>query len=216
MLLGSAAVSTTTQFNLSYIPQYIDITNTATITRLRVTALGYGIICDLDASGIGALKNTRFQTTIASTVLNRIYLANGLVKGLNCLIEITNGATATNVYASNLSDNGKNATFFYQSVIQKVFANTGVTFTKFAVLALPSMASTDYVQVSFNDGCDSRLDQPELRGYMAQFQALDTTANDLKLDNLDSIISSVTVYVATDQQAYVQKYLPVDTILGRF
>jgi len=216
MLLGSASAGTTTQFNLSYVPQYLDITNIATVTRLRVTALGKGTILDLDATGLSALRNTRFQSTIATTVLSRYFLANGIIKGMNCLIEVTNGATATNVYQGVQQDSG-DATLFYQSAIQKIFANTGVTFNKFAVLALPSMSTaTDYVQIEMNDGANSRWDTLELRGYMAQYQSLDGTSSDFKIDNLDSIINNVTVYCTTDQQAYIQKYLPLVAVEGRF
>jgi hypothetical protein len=45
---------------------------------------------------------------------------------------------------------------------------------------------------------------------------LDGNVNDFKIDNLDSIIQSVTVYCAADQQVYVQKYLAVAPIEGRF
>lgn len=225
MLLGTAGASTTTQFNLSYIPQYIDITNIATVTRLRVTALGDGVILDLDAAGLAATRNTRFQQNIVTTVLNRFFLANGIVKGKNCLVEVVNGVTASAVYASSQADNTQNVgldgvkrdtTLYFQSVIQKVFANTGTTFKKFGVLCLPSLGVTDYVQIQFLDGANVRMDQAELRGYMAQFQALDGNANDFKVDNLDSNIDSVTVYCAADQQAYVQKYLAVAEIEGRF
>jgi hypothetical protein len=215
MLLGTAAASTTTQFNISYVPQYLDITNIATVTRLRVTALGDGIILDLDAAGLAAVRNTRFQSIVATTALNRFFLANGIVKGKNCLIEIVNGATVSAVYASSQGDEG-DGTMYFQSVIQKVFANTGTTFKRFGILALPSLALADYVQIEYNDGCNVRMDQAELRGLIAQYQALDGNANDFKVDNLDSIIQSVTVYCATDQQAYVQKYLAVAPIEGRF
>jgi hypothetical protein len=215
MLIGTAAASTTTQFNLAYIPQYLDITNIATVTRLRVTALGDGIILDLDAAGLAALRNTRFQSTLATTVLNRFFLANGIVKGRNCLIEVTNGATVSAVYASAQGDEGE-GTLYYQSVIQKVFGNTGTTFKRFGVLSMPSLALADYVQIEYNDGANVRMDQAELRGLIAQYQSLDGNVNDFKIDNLDSIIQSVTVYCAADQQVYVQKYLAVAPIEGRF
>jgi hypothetical protein len=215
MILGPVATGATTTFNLSYIPQYIDITNIATVTRLRVTSLGSGVVLDLDAAGLAALRNTRFQSLVATTVLNRFFLANGIVKGVNCVVEVTNGVTATVCLASSQSDSGK-ATLYFQGVPQKVFANTGVTFRKFGILALPSMVAGDYVQIEFNDGLNVKWDVTELRGWMAQYQALDGNVNDLKIDNLDSIISSVTVYCAADQLAYVQKYLPLDTIEGKF
>lgn len=215
MLLGSAGASATTPFNLSYVPQYIDVTNLATVTRLRVTALGKGIVLDLDATGLAALRNTRFQTSVGTTVLNRFFLANGLLKGLNCLVEVINGVTASNVYAASQGDEGQN-TLLFQSVAQQIFANTGVTFKKFGVLALPSLAAGDYVQIEMNDGLNTRMDQAELRGWIAQYQALDGNANDFKIDNLDSAIQSVTVYCAANQLAYIQKYLAVDTIEGKF
>lgn len=213
MLLGTATASTTSQFNLSYIPQYIEVSNITTISRIRVTALGDGIVLDLDAAGIAALANTRFQ--FVPTATKRLFLANGVVKGKNCVIEITNGATVANVYASSLADS-KDATLYFQAVFQKTFANTGTTFQRFSVLAFPSAAATDYFQVLFNDGTNTRVDLPELRAILAQFQAGDNTVNDQKWDNLDSWIQSVTAYVAADMNAYVQKYVPVGTIEGKF
>jgi hypothetical protein len=215
MILGPVSASATTTFNLSYIPHYIDITNIATVTRVRVTSLGSGVVLDLDAAGLAAMRNTRFQSVVATTVLNRFFLANGLVKGINCIIEVTNGATATVCLAGSQQDSGTN-TMYFQGVPQKIFANTGVTFTKFAVLALPSLAAGDYVQMEFRDGTNSKWDVSELRGWMAQYQSLDANASDFKIDNIDSLISSVTVYCATDQLAYVQKYLPIGTIEGKF
>jgi hypothetical protein len=215
MILGPVPASATTTFNLSYIPQYIDIPNIATVTRLRVTSLGNGVIFDADATGLAALRNTRFQTVVATTVLNRYFLANGLVKGVNCIVEITNGATATSALAGSQQDSGED-TLYFQGVPQKIFANTGVTFRKFGILALPSLVAGDYVQIEFNDGTNSKWDLSELRGWMAQYQSLDGNASDLKIDNLDSLISSVTVYCGIDQLAYVQKYLPLGTIEGKF
>lgn len=215
MILGPVTAAGTSTFNLSYIPQYIDITNIATITRLRVTSLGSGVILDLDATGIAALRNTRFQTTVATTVLNRFFLANGLIKGINCIVEITNGATATTCLAGSQQDSG-DGTLYFQGVPQKIFANTGVTFRKFGVLALPSLVAGDYIQIEFLDGTNSKWDYTELRGWMAQYQALDGNTNDIKVDNLDSLIASVTVYCAADQLAYIQKYLPIGNIEGKF
>jgi hypothetical protein len=182
---------------------------------VRVTSLGSGVIFDSDATGLLALRNTRFQTTVATTVLNRFFLANGLVKGINCIVEVTNGATATVALAGSQQDSGDD-TLYFQGVPQKIFANTGVTFRKFGILALPSLVAGDYVQIEFNDGTNSKWDVTELRGWMAQYQSLDGTASDLKIDNLDSLISSVTVYCGVDQLAYVQKYLPIGTIEGKF
>lgn len=202
-LLGAIAPSTTTQYNLSFVPQNLILANTTTVTRLRVTALGKGIILDLDAAGLAALKNMRQQGAVTSFA--EYLLANGVVKKTNCTIEITNGATASTLYYNSLADS-KDATAYVISKIQTIFANSLTSFNKFAVLAMPSFGASDYVNIEFNDGLVSRVDQPEIRTILAKFQAIENNANDLKIDNLDAWIKSVQLQTTAQQSVYVQSY----------
>ena len=206
-LLGAIAPSTTTQFNLSFVPQNLILANITTVTRLRVTALGKGIILDLDAAGLAALKNMRQQGVV--TAVAEYLLANGVVKGTNCTIEITNGATASTLYYNSLADS-KDATAYVVSKIQTIFANSLTKFDKFAVLAMPSFGTSDYVNLEFTDGLVSRIDQPELRTMLAKFQTIENNTNDLKIDNLDAWIKSAELQTTTQQSVYVQSY---DTLI---
>lgn len=202
-LLGSIPPSTTTQFNLSFVPQNLVFTNITTITRVRVTALGKGIILDLDAAGLAALKNMRQQGAVASVA--EFLLANGIVKGVNCTIEVTNGATISALYYNSLADS-KDATAYVMSKIQTIFANSLTKFEKFAVMAMPSLGASDYANFEFNDGLVSRIDQPEIRTILAKFQTIENNTNDLKIDNLDAWIKSVELQTTTQQSVYVQSY----------
>jgi hypothetical protein len=202
-LLGSITASTTTQFNLSFVPQNIILANITTVTRVRVTALGKGIILDLDAAGLAALKNMRQQGPVTGTA--EFLLANGVVKATNCTIEITNGATVSTLYYNSLADS-KDATVYVVSKIQTIFANSLTKFEKFAVLALPSFGTSDYANLEFNDGLVSRVDQPELRTILAKFQTVENNINDLKIDNLDAWIKSAELQTTTQQSVYVQTY----------
>lgn len=202
-LLGVITPSTTTQFNLSFVPQNLILANITTVTRVRVTALGKGIILDLDAAGLAALKNMRQQGAVSGTA--EFLLANGVVKGVNCTIEITNGATASTLYYNSLADS-KDATAYVVSKIQTIFANSLTKLDKFAVLAVPSFGASDYANLEFTDGLVSRVDQPELRTILAKFQTVENNTNDLKIDNLDAWIKSAELQTTTQQSVYVQSY----------
>ena len=204
--IGVIAASTTSIFSLSYVPQTITFSNITSISRVRVTVNNAGIICDLDIAGINSLKNTRSQSIVTGQV--ELMLANGIAKGKNCIIEVTNGATVASLFASSYA-NQTEATVYVQSAIQRAYANTPITFNKFAVLGFPSMGASDYGMLETGDGLQQKVDQIEWRNLLSKLQMVENNANDLKLDNLDAWVKGVTLYLSADQNVYIQRYIEI-------
>lgn len=210
MLLGAVGASATTSFTLPFVPQALGLANITTITNVRVTVLGDGVICDLDATGLANLKNTRQQGAVTSYV--EIMLANGVVKNKTCLIEITNGVTASTAYHTTMANSG-DASLYYVSQKTTVLAGAGTDFRKFAVLGLAASATTDYAIVTFKDGATQRYEQAEVRILFSKFQAVENNANDLRIDNIDGWIDTVTFYPTATQLVYVQSWKAVGVLV---
>lgn len=210
MLLGAIPAAGVTTFTLPFVPQSIALANITTITALQVTVLGDGVILDLDAVGLTNLKNTRQQGVV--TGYSEYILSNGVVKGKTCTITITNGATASTAYHSTFGDS-KEATLYFGTFKQTVLAGSGTEFKKFGVIGLGNSATTDYAIIQFGDGAIQRFEQPELKMLLAKFQAVENNSNDNKIDNIDGWINSVTFYPTAQQTVYVQKWMPVGSLV---
>jgi len=210
MLLGNIGASATTTLTIPFVPQALAFSNIQTITRVVVTVLGDGIIADYDAVSLANLKNTRVQGIVANYA--EIMLANGIVKGKTCTIEVTNGVTAAVAFQTVYSDSGQ-ASLYWGMSRQTVLAGSGTDFTKFGVLGLANSSSTDYAIVKFGDGAVQRFERDELRIMLAKFQCIENTLNDFKIDNIDGWISTVTFYPTTSQLVFIQKWLPVGSLV---
>jgi hypothetical protein len=204
MLLGTVAASTTTTFNLPFTPQSFTFANITTITGFKVTPQGGTPVIDLDAAGLAALRNQRQQSAV--TTFSDFMAANGVVKDKACLVEITNGATVSTVYHTSYS-NQTPATAFLTSTRETVLVGASQRFEKFAVLACPSAASTDYFMIEFADGVTQRFERDELRNLLSKFQAVTNDANDYKIDNLDGWIKAVEFTATSQQIVYIQRFV---------
>lgn len=204
MLLGAIPASGTTVFNLPFTPQAFTFANITTITAFKVTPQGGQPVIDLDAMGLAILKNARQNSVV--TAFSDFMVGTGVEKDKSCLVEVTNGVTASTLYHTTYA-NQTPATSFLTSTRETVLVGAPVRFEKFAVLACPSAAASDYFMIEFNDGVTQRFERDELRNLLSKFQAVSNDVNDYKIDNFDGWIKAVDFTASAQQVVYVQRFI---------
>lgn len=207
-LTTGAAVQTNK--DLPYCPQFIAYTAATQITSLRVTTLDGGIICDLDATGLTALRGILRKGVVTNG--NVIQLANGLVPGRNILIEAVNSGVQTPSVFGWSEEQYPETAYYVQSIRAKAFANTSVDITNFAYFAAPSMASTDQVNITFRDGLTQTLKRDELQYALMDNQNEVNTPN-YAWDNTNQRVRTLQFIGSSDQTIYVVKFVSVDNKL---
>jgi hypothetical protein len=191
---GVGVVST---FNINYVPEYLYFVAATQLTGLKVTALGDGVICDLDAVGLSAIGVLRRQGATANSYL--IPLANGLIKNKNCEIVVTNSAAQTPTLYGVGTEWGDT---YIQSIRQVAFANSGAQFEKFAFLAIPAIGATDTLNINYRSGFTTKMEDVELDAMMSM------TQNGIVkgIDNFAGEIKSVQLTPAADRSVYMLRY----------
>lgn len=201
MIIGTIPASSTGTINLTYMPEYIAFVAATVPTQLRVTALGDGVICDLDANGINALNGADEVSRLANAFVIR--LADGMIKGRNVEITITNAvASVLTVYGYS----ERKGIDYLQSIRQTILASSGVEFRDFGLLGLPALGAADTVDILYADGHNQRFMDVELN-LLRQQNSWNNTFE--VIDNWDGRITSVNVIAATQQTAYLQRFAPV-------
>ena len=191
---GVGVVST---FNLTYVPQYIHFVAATQLTALKVTVLGDGVICDLDAAGLSALYNIRQFGQVTNGY--NIPLADGLISGKNVEITVTNSAAQTPVlYAVSM----QKGSAYIQCLRQTALANSGVNIEKFAYLAIPAMTTADVMNITYVDGLVQNVVSPEL----AAMSNLVQSASLSVIDNVEGFIDLVQFTPAANRTVYVVRY----------
>jgi len=191
---GGVGVSQTAQIN--FVPQFLAFTNANAPALLKVTALGDGVITDLDASGILTVGRIRRMATIANMYV--VPVADGLIRNKTTELIITSSAVgAFNVYA--MADRfGEN---YIQCIRQTVLANSPQPFRQFHFLGIPSAGATDSFDITFLDGLTHKYTRDELQYLITETQA-DTTG--YNIDNVDpKSIDTVLVNAGVTQTVYV-------------
>jgi len=206
MIIGTILASTTGTINLTYLPEFLFFDAPTTPTMLRVTVLGDGVICDLDANGLNAINGIDIVARVATGFLLR--LSNGLIAGRNVEIVIAN------TVAANLPIHGfstAKGSFYVQYLRQIVLANSGQTFRDFSLLALPAIAPSDTVDINYQDGTSQRFVAVELRQLVGVngFQVTHPVVL-----NMDGTVKSVTVIPASQITAILQRYADVNAVDG--
>lgn len=204
MIIGTIPASSAASITLTYVPEYLFFTASLGPNQLRVTALGDGVICDLDGNGISALNGIDQVSRVPNGFLLR--LSDGIIKGKNVEITMSN-AMATPLTVMAFSE--RQGVEYVQSLRQAILANSGVEFRDFAVLALPSLVDNDTVDVLYRDGTNQRFTRQELNA-MQQQASWNNTSH--VLENLDGRIKSVNVIAASAQTAYVMRFTPVTNV----
>ena len=191
---GATVVST---FNLTWVPQYIHFVAATQITDIKVTVLGDGVITDLDAAGVSALYNIRQfgQVTNGYT----IPLADGLIRGKNVEIVVTNSAAQTpTLYGISLQAGSR----YIQCLRQTALANSGLVLDRFAYIAIPAIAAADVLNISYVDGMTTKVEAAELPAMAALFESASLNV----IDNVDSMIDEVQYTPAANRTVYIVRY----------
>lgn len=198
---GAAVVST---FNTTYLPKYLFYSAATQLTGVKITVQGDGVIFDSDANGLNAAGVLR---TFGQVTNGYVFtLSNGFVPGKNVIWEFTNSAAQTpTVYVS--SDETPLQPMYLQLLRQAILANSGMNFTDFSTLALPSLAATDVVNVLYNDGTQQQLNRVDLQYQLGYTQNVLNTPVYL-IDNFAGRIKLVNVIAGANQTAYVQRWVP--------
>ena len=200
MKLGTIAKGTTDTLKLTFLPQVIMLKG-GTPSALKVTVYGDGVICDLDADGLSALNAVRKNTAPSGQI--SIVLADGLVKGKNVEVTITESAGTEDIAVYGEASGQGQA--YVQSIRQAIFANSGNDFERFAFLAIPNATESDTINITSVDGLVHQVTSTELQDMLAETQANSTIA----VDNFDAMLDKVSIIPAADRTAYVVRYAPV-------
>ena len=206
MIIGTIPASTTGTINLTYLPEFLFFEAPTIPSLLRVTALGDGVILDMNDHGLFTINGIDAVSRVLNGFLVR--LSDGLIAGRNIEIVISN-AIAGVLTVHGFST--RQGSFYVQYLRQIVLANSGQTFRDFSLLALPGLAATDTVDINFQDGTSQRFVELELRQLAGVngFQVWQPV-----VVNFDGTVKSVTVIPSNQITAVLQRYADVNAVNG--
>lgn len=193
----TTGVGVVTTFNLTWVPQYIHFVAATQLTGLKVTVLGDGVITDLDAAGLSALYNIRQYGQVANGYT--IPLADGLIRGKNVEITTTNSAAQTPILYGMSMQMGSR---YIQCLRQTALANSGVVLDKFAYLAIPAIAATDVLNITYVDGLTTKVEAAELPAMANVFQSAGINI----IDNVEAMMDEVQFTPSANRTVYVVRY----------
>lgn len=191
---GVGVVST---FDMTYVPQFLFYVAATQLTGLKISVLGDGVTTDLDAAGLTAVGKAFQFGSVTNGYL--IPIADGLIKGKNVEIVVTNSAAQTPVLYAVSQQYGS---IYMQCVRSKALADSGAEFTKFAAICIPAIGATDILNISYVDGFTSKVESAELAA-MAILQQNDAAA---VINNLLGNIDRVQFTPAADRTVYSVRY----------
>jgi hypothetical protein len=192
---GAAAITT---FDLQFVPEKLYFAAATQLTGLKVEVMGVGTIVDLDASGLTVQGLHRLSGRPTNGYI--IDVADGIIKGTNCRVTMTNSAAQTpDVFAMGDND----GTIYIRTQKQYILASNATDIDNFAALFMPSLAAGDKIIVTFDDNTTQIFERDELAALSGYVQ--NTTA--YQLDNLDGSIKNASLLVATAQTVYKTDYL---------
>ena len=202
-IAGGIGVATTIQ--ITYLPQYLTFITTAAPTNIRVAVLGDGVTMDLDAAGVTQMNGIETYGLQANEYVYQ--LADGIVKGKNVEITVTN-ATAAAFDIFGYSKLSALNYFVYQR--QTILANSGVDFTDFAALAIAAPGAADIFNINYQSGIsDSNLTSQEIAADVSYFQ---NNVGVFVINNIDQRIRTVNIIPAAQRTAYLMKYAMIADI----
>lgn len=167
MNIGALAATASTTFNLSYLPQFIQIgdpDNGDTFNGLTVVGSGKTLIQLTDGAQIRALMQIEQEVLAAgaNTELgSRLWLCSGRIQGESNITIGNAGPGTPTVYANST---GQSSDQMARTVsVNSVVANNNVTFKNFDVLFfLPT--NVDRCTVTFMNGFTEDMTTAELQG----------------------------------------------------
>jgi hypothetical protein len=202
ILTTGAAVLTSK--DATYLPQFIGYTATTQLTGVKVTTLDGGVICDLDATGLTALRGILRKGVVTNGTV--IQLANGLIPAKNILFEFTNSAAQTPTIFAWSEEQYPQTPYYIQSIRTKAFANVALDISDFAYVSMPSMAAADQVNIYFKDGLTQTVRREELQYSLMDSQNEVNTPN-YAIDNTNQRIVRVQFIGVADQTLYIVRFV---------
>jgi len=202
-IAGGVGVVTTLQ--ITYLPQFLSFTVALTPTAMTIRVLGEGTNVDLDANG---LDNFNGFLQLGRNADGYLYaLANGLIKGKNVEITVTNnGVPAFDLFGSSQREGDVYITMQRQTIL----ANSGVDFTDFLALAVEAAGATDQFVLTYEDGTTENALREEVQLLLQYTQNL---VGEFLIDNSNGILVKVNVLPAAQRIAYYAKYQPVGNVI---
>lgn len=233
-----ALVAGVNRFNVTFVPQFLvfDWNDIGRITSLNVSVGGEGgdIVNIRGANAVGLLNNISQFRSVSPMLIRSaaagpppvgcaplvIPLANGLIKGKVCTIEVTVTAGAGfNCYGASRNSKGN---LYVQSVMATVLANSGQQFDKFfAVLSPQSLSNTaDFFDVAFSDGGSDRWEAAAviaMNKYSTPvwYNEINPDQVGAIIDNLDKSISGVTLTPSANRDVVILRYAEKGKVMGK-
>jgi len=209
MLVKTIAAGTKEKFQLNYVPEKLIFKATDSSDTLhdkitaKVTPLGVGVICDLDAQGVTAVDTYRKIGGFGSggLIIVELPLADGLVPDRVTDYEIENLSSTTDikVYAPV----SKKGTLYVKSAQQTLLEKSQVTFDNFMFLAFNGSSENSQVTVDYEGDASHTYSFAELIANNSKL-SVTTVAS---LDNTRGIIRKVIVIPDTTQVGYKVSYM---------
>ena len=173
--IGSLASSAAATFDLSYLPQFLQIgtvENTDSLSSLAISARGRNLITLANAAQIDCLMKLESDAILDgsnSALGKRLLLSDGRINGQS-VVNITNGsATTTAVYENSFNQSRKNNA--RQIAVTPVVASGNNAFINFDVIYfLP--ANVDRLELTYESGWTEPVSAVEAAGiYSSNFDA---------------------------------------------
>ena len=200
--IGSFVAGTTTTLSLNFIPETIEIADSASaVTSLIVETTDYGTILNLDANGFLQMGNLESFGAVAAT--RKFALATGQIpiSGQSCRITATLGAGADReVFQRSERAATPDSAAIIRTSIAQALNNSEIAFDKFSYLGLGNVGATDIINILYENGhVESAVHPYQLQQMLVEKMggvAVPTLAGVVSpsvLDNTDGTIKRVTL-----------------------
>jgi hypothetical protein len=197
LFTAAGGVGVPFSFNLTYLPEFLMFNHAGNqLTSLRVETQEDGVLHDWLAAGINAMNG--FMKVGAMTANDvTLRLSDGELRPKNVTISgVTSAVGAINFFG--YSDNKGTAAF--KSSNAAILALNPTAFEKFTALFIPTMAtSTDYAEITYDDGHSQRWEIEELRSSSSQYQQVEG----IIINNFNGYIRRAVVRCAAATPAYI-------------
>jgi len=205
MLIGVVAggVGVTTTINLQYVPQFLWMDTPAYPTLFQLNVVDDGTPINLDATGMATVQMIGVYNNLSTGDRALLQIANGEIpktKGVQLVVTNSNAA-AFSIYGYSLN---KGDTYVRYLPIP-LLANSSNNIGKFAYLAMPSLAATDIVNVTYEGGHVQQFNREELLMYNTIYETGDGNPY-YRLNNLRGNVKDVQLIVGAAQTVYKVDY----------
>lgn len=189
---------------LPYLPEILYWNDAAApITALRVQSDKDGVLYDLNAAGIAAMRGYLHTGALAANDQSVTLASGHLIRNVT-VSGTTAAAGAINFYTH--SDNkatDKAPVVPMKAQMDTIQALSPVTFDNFAALFIPALATlTDYVDIEYIDGHVQRMELEDLLIESTKFQEVPAVI----VDNVAHLIHRATVRCAAATPVYSLRY----------